>query len=519
MLKKGCLFASCFCLSCAFAANPPTTTELQAKLSQISQQTQKLEKQVVQLQQELAQRKSITKTKSQSQFQSKSKPKPKHHKHTHHSKHQSAHHVPKLESFGQRYTHGVTVTTSPLLGIRSDFNADDLVVNLPTMNEDLRLLQQRKAIVKKTDGVQPAAKRPLIELSGDIEAQAIAAEPFVGRGKSSINLSTVELDILANISSWATGLISLDYDDTPPSIAVSGSTVTNSRIFLERGFLTIGNLNKSPFYASFGQMYVPFGNYSTYILSTPLTQDLGRTLTRAAELGFFYKGFYDQVYAFNGDTLVGSSGINEWGANTGYQYQNLSTGFTADIGAGYISNVADSQGVQDTGGPASALFTGFGEPVLPTPPATGSGTVMEKLEHRVPAIDIHTELSYQRYSFLGEYITAVRSFARSNLSFNHHGATPSALNLEAGYKFHLFNKPFLFALGYEKSWQSLGLSLPQTSYLAILTASLWKNTIEGVEFRHDVNYSSSDTASGQLAAVPRLGATGNTVTFQVGVYF
>ena len=60
------------------------------------------------------------------------------------------------------------------------------------------------------------------------------------------------------MSSWANGLFVLAYDDSAPS---TGSCVTNARVYLSRGFLTIGNLDAFPMYFTIGQMYVPFGRY------------------------------------------------------------------------------------------------------------------------------------------------------------------------------------------------------------------------------------------------------------------
>ena len=99
----------------------------------------------------------------------------------------------------------ITVTTSPLLGRRSAFDATDLIVFLPTMNEDLRFLQQRQIIEKKL-GVSgdELLQRGLVELSGAVVGQAIYQNPYVGTSTSDIDLAAAEFDVLAYISSWIT---------------------------------------------------------------------------------------------------------------------------------------------------------------------------------------------------------------------------------------------------------------------------------------------------------------------------
>jgi hypothetical protein len=65
------------------------------------------------------------------------------------------------------------------------------------------------------------------------------------------------------------------------------------------------------------------------------------------------------------------------------------------------------------------------------------------------------------------------------------------------------------------------LFIPKESFSAEITTSIWKDTIEGLEYRHDKNYSASDSSSGLGFPTPvgSQGSSQNTVTAQVGVYF
>ena len=53
------------------------------------------------------------------------------------------------------------------------------------------------------------------------------------------------------------------------------------------------------------------------------------------------------------------------------------------------------------------------------------------------------------------------------------------------------------------------------------STSLWRETSESIEYRHDTDYSTADVATGRAATANIVG-TGrgrNSVTLQLGVYF
>src|SRR3989344_349273 len=207
------------------------------------------------------------------------------------------------------------VTTTPYLGIRSDYQAGDLLINLPTMNQDLVLLQQQQQLENTFNAAGvPFATRPIVQLSGALAAQAAIGETYNG-GTSSVNLSTAELEINTIISKWANAFFDIDYDKNAAPYTNDVSKVDNSRLYLERGFLTIGNLNRSPVYGSVGQMYVPFGHYGSYLVGTPLTDLLAKTTARALSVGYVQGAFNGQAYVYQGDTYIHSANrtINEAG--------------------------------------------------------------------------------------------------------------------------------------------------------------------------------------------------------------
>lgn len=415
------------------------------------------------------------------------------------------------------YLMGSYVMTSTVLNIHSAYDASDLIVNQSTMNEDLRFLQQRQTLEDLIGPANlPSVGRPEVFLSGKVEGIASYISPYSGSSMSDINVNSAELDVLAEASPWAFGFLSMAFDPSQtidPLIIGSGDRVGNSNIFLKRGFLTIGNLDKSPVYLTVGQQYVPFGRYSTYTLSSPDTQILGRTNVRAALVGLTKDGFFMSGYGYDGAADMGN--IDDTGVNVGYKYSSGDK-YNFSLGAGYINDMADSQGIQDTNG-AVGSFQGFAQTLA-----------TENIAHTVPGVDLNASFGIGPFNFIAEYITQTRSYAPQDLQFNGRGAKMEAGHLEADYSFYIFDKHASLTFAYEQSAQALAIGLPKNSYVATFNTSIWKNTIATLEYRYDQNYASTDTSAGICELVtgvvttcpgPAGGGNQNTVLAQLGVYF
>ncbi|MCH9643249.1 MAG: LbtU family siderophore porin [Gammaproteobacteria bacterium] len=413
---------------------------------------------------------------------------------------------------GQRaqapFGHAVTVTTSPWVGLKSNYNATDVLSQASSMNEDLTLLQQHQQVDQYLRKHGYSTLRPIVEISGGLEGQIYNASGFGVNNETDkgVALSNAELDLNALVSSWASGFLSFSYSNAPTS---SGDRQPVDTLYLKRGFITIGNLQRFPVYFTIGQTYVPFGKFSSLMISTPLTQSVARVSDTAAILGIYKNGFYGQVYTYPGDRTTDSDTIfNQAGLNAGYE-RTLRNG-KFDMGAGWISNIADSQGMQATGLAASntSQFRGFGATV------TGNALV-----HDVGAFDAHAEWAHRAITLVGEFVTTVRKFDSADLSFNGAGANVKALHLEADYAFNKWGKPFTAGVSYGHSWEALALNLPEDSYTADLQVSLWKNTLETLEYRHDTDFSGFATGRGATTNITGNGGSRNAVTLQVGAYF
>ncbi len=413
----------------------------------------------------------------------------------------------------------VSVVTGRLPAGDDDLDPSAFLSGIGSMSQGMFFLEQQQALEKQLNGAPlPYADRPQVMLGGKLEASGTWQSPYSGSDNSSLDLVTAELEVLGQVSEWASGYMTIDYNNSAldPVLNGSGNPTNNSNIYLGRGFLTIGNLNKSPIYFSAGQMYAPFGQYASNILSNPVTKVLGRTNSRVAQLGFDKDGFDVSVYAFNGGSDTGNANLNKWGANTTYRFTVGQ--YSANLGAGFINNMADAGGAQLTGG-GMGTFGGFAQS-----PAT------ETLVHYVPGVDLHAFVARGPLYVVAEGIGATRAYDMHDMTFNAGGAQPKAGHVEAGYNFKMFGKKSIFNVAYEQTWDALAMGLPKNSYIATLSSSLFKNTIEVLEFRHDVNYADTDTSAGACGlpdasgntpscAGPSGGGTQNTILAQVGVYF
>jgi hypothetical protein len=419
------------------------------------------------------------------------------------------------------------VSTGPYIGVPFVYSGGDLIINNPSVNQDVALLNIRKAIRTKLTalGRSDEADHAHLLLSGIIEGQASYRKPGNGSTQSDVDLSSAELDgYVLGPSNWTSGLIAFSYDDaagTSEGSFGNNSRTQNSRVYLNKAFITIGDFTRSPLYGTIGQMYVPFGTYGTNMISSPLTKILGRTKARAIVVGFQQQSenaLYAAGYAFRGDTYAGAtSRLDNGGVNVGYRYA-IGHSIHGDFGGGVIANLADSVGMQNNGNSAP-LFGGFG--------ASGNGN--ENIAHRVPAMNFRGQFSIgDHIDLLAEYVGAINSFSRNDLTANSHGAKPQALNAEAAYTFSAFERPSSVALGYGKSKDALALGLPAQRYSLAFNTSWWKNTLQSIELRHDINYGAGNYATGTSTGTGAAGATqaitgsgrsDNMITAQIDIYF
>lgn len=409
------------------------------------------------------------------------------------------------------YIAGTPVVSSPYLGDRPAFDGSDYIVNISSINRDIRLMQQRRRLYRAYRDIgYPVPQMPIIALSGKAEPAGVISQPYNGNANTDFTLGSGELDVAATVNQNVEAYISLSYDESPPEI---GPRIDNSAFSLNMGFVNIGNLDKTPFYFTAGQMYVPFGRYSSAMISSPLTLSLARTKARPFILGYHSQestGLFAAIYGYKSDTTLGRSGVG--GANLGYIFKIKKA--TGEIGVSYISSIDDAAGMQSTGSRVGTTFGGF-----------GSLTNGNEWVRKTQALDVHANLAWDRYNLAGEWVGAIEGFRPQDLSFNNEGARPQAVHTELDVTFRAFDRPSSVGFGYQWTSEALALNLPKQRLLGVFNISIWKDTVESIEYRHDIDYKITQFANG---AAPLNGAnentigtgkTADTVSLQIGVYF
>lgn len=360
------------------------------------------------------------------------------------------------------------VLALPQVNLRSKYDT------APIYNQDQAMLIMRKNYEREIirNGIRPIPM-PRIEVGGNLVALALRntgpnAPPIDGAIQSDIQLSGANLNITSEILQYCLGALRISYNPLAPfrfdptyNAGYINTRVDNSNIYLNTGFITLGDLAKAPVYLSLGQMFLPFGEYGSSLATAILPARLGRFRQRTILFGVKQPGkdtgWDFQAFAFKGDTRTGvnpdqisenpvsnrvtakggtSGVIDNGGLNIGYKGKIGGIGFSS--GFSYVLNIADSGGMQNAG--ASTIVNNGGElidnnfldnedldeiefeplPNTPTYTFAGFGADRNFLIHGVPAVDFRGKINFENLpiSFMGEIVGCTRAFDSINLSYN-----------------------------------------------------------------------------------------------------
>ncbi|RKZ83983.1 MAG: hypothetical protein DRR19_18375 [Candidatus Parabeggiatoa sp. nov. 1] len=320
-----------------------------------------------------------------------------------------------------------------------------------------------------------------ISISGLVQVEGRFHQDYDGNDSSDFVVDEFGLGIEAKVHKSAKAQIAFVYEEGATDLEI------------DEAFLTLGNLTELPFYLAIGQLYVPFGHFESHMVSDPLTLEIGEAREKAAQLGFETGGLYGSVYFFNGMTQDGAEDkIDHYGANIGFTQETER--FSYDVGIGYISDMADSDGL-----------TGALEAAAPG----GDVTQLANYDY-VNGLGAHLLFKIGSVSLIGEYVTALDEFNASHLAFNGNGAEPKAWNAELGYTFNMVGKEMTLALGYQGTDEAVAVELPETRLLAGLSMGIYDNTTFSVEYARDEDYEVTDGGTGKDA---------DSVTLQLAMEF
>jgi hypothetical protein len=302
-----------------------------------------------------------------------------------------------------------------------------------------------------------------LTISGAVEVEVGFENGYENESTSDITLSTVELGLEAKVCDWAVANVVLlwEEDDT-------------EQVEVDEGTITLGNIDKYPFYLTVGKFVLPFGNYETNMISDPLTLEIGETPQSAVQLGLESSNFYGSMYVFNGDIDKGGEDdkIKSFGANAGYTFK--AENFCLDIGAGWINNIADSDGL--------------------------GGWIEESglsLKDYTGGLTGHIIVNVEQFMVIAEYVTAMDDIKFTN---NTTLQSPSAYNIELGYTFEMAGKETTLGIGHQGTKECGGI-LPESRLVASIGVSLGEYVGVALEYAHDKDYDVTKGGAGDEAEI------------------
>ncbi len=187
-------------------------------------------------------------------------------------------------------------------------------------------------------GVDSGQISKYVSLHGLLEAEAFYAKPEGGDEESDLSLATAELSIEATLNQNVGGHLTLLYEDgESDAINVDEAVISLSSTRQVYG--------QSPS-VHVGRMYLPFGMFNSYMISDPLTLELGETQDTAALFALEGESWTLKTSVFNGDTDTDgdNNNIDSWLASL-----EVAAGENLSFGASYVSDLAESDNglVQD----------------------------------------------------------------------------------------------------------------------------------------------------------------------------
>ncbi len=359
------------------------------------------------------------------------------------------------------------VGTGPYFGIGSEYDGSDLVVLQPNIHKDLALLKQHQLMAKYA-GHKNDLANPYVQISGYLESQFIAES----LNNNKINLTASNIDISAWVNRYMSGYTNfgVDTDDA------------NDQFFrMILGFVTLGNLNDSPFYMSVGQMFVPFGSYSsgtTYIGSIP--RSMGRTLQQAVSFGYYEEnGWHLTGAIYDGKTKNARHFSNEAADHTSHKRIDQYAGTIAYQNPFKLYELPSKTrtGISYTNNIADALVT---------------RTLFNRaaLRHYVPAIDIFNKTNIGPFGVKAEYLTALEHYSKKDVLVAEKSVHPSSVLGELEYDTLVYGKGTAFVLHYSRILDGSLTSIFKHQTGFNVSMNVLKDTIVSFEYAKRGTYSS-----------------------------
>ncbi|MET0065391.1 MAG: LbtU family siderophore porin [Candidatus Thiodiazotropha sp.] len=328
---------------------------------------------------------------------------------------------------------------------------------LDVMEQRLRVLEQQEPTQRHlqvenlqsadADAVTAESITDRVAINGVVEVEAQQIAPDEGDNSSDLYLATLELGIAAQVNDWTSAEIVLLYED---------DGTHSGEIAVDSGIIHIAD-PEAAWYLLAGQTALPFGDFSTNLVSDPLTLDASETYDVALQAGYELSGFSFAIYVFKGDQ---QEEINNGGMRLGYTLEHDDLAFTTSFG--WINDLSETDSVVDEG--TAAL-------------------------NEAPAWTLFGLLDWGPFTLIGEYLAATEALDAYNTDDK-----PSFYNLEAAYHFEALEKSMTFAVAWQGSDEARDYAggMDEKRALAALSVGLAESVDFAFEVARSEDYDGSD---------------------------
>lgn len=349
--------------------------------------------------------------------------------------------------------------------------------------------------------------------------------PLSSNGYSDVAVSNANLFVDAEMNCYTTAHIGLNYYGNTPRMndipRYNTNTAGAGRTFgVDEAYVTISNFAETPVYFRAGEQYLDFGTYDRFNITAPMTQQLSATNYPSLTLGVnTASGFNGSIYTFRGintvagavvpaGSAVGKFSLNNGGLHLGYM--GGASGMEYKLALDYISNWFDVNNVRAAMGAAG--YTS-----------------------RVGAWSAHGSMVYNQFDGAVDVVSAASRANVADFTYNAVGGTttgakPGAWGLDLGYSFSTSGLPSRVGLGYQHSWQALGIAsalngaLPLNRWQAQYGVEIGRNTDLTLQVVNDKDYATTNTGTavaggGVLGAKAGSGRSSTTGILRLGVRF
>lgn len=254
---------------------------------------------------------------------------------------------------------------------------------------------------------------------------------------------------------------------------------------LRKAYVTIGDLNRSPLYLTFGRKTINFGDFDQY---NPFTQNINNHFFKAdsdgliAEVGFVNKFMHLTATAISGGRHLRTADtaekdeINNFAVN-GDIFIPVREGTTLKLGAGYLHGTIYNHTLPHHPGPEIDC------------PVTPGQQGVPKCRGRNAAWDIRAELTSPMFDIMAEYTATVDPWPATKQKLE-------SFLVQGRYKTEIYDHKTHFTLSYSKSdigpFKTGGPGSPTFDALDQIIAGMEvfinPNFSVGIEYSHNTGF-------------------------------